>query len=357
MVLPISYGPLETVVVSGLPPVTSINIEVSAEKAVRVASGEFVMVGSGKVAANYLSVPVTIVASGDLMFTGYVRDVGIGKGADERTLNCGFASRTVDYVECSAVHESGEILNKDIAAIARELDSYGIGIETDGAKLPVEAIHRISVGESAFASVERRARGRRMLIHDTPEGRVKLACKPAGIHRGTLGGGIKILPGATSSFTEQGRYSETSIRGQATEGIEKQQLRPQATAKDSSVKRRRVLILPHEGEATIDRMRERAIWQARRAAGAGVTASIPVTGWRDEGGKIWQPNWLVQVEDDDLGLDGLMIIKSVNFSQSDMTMATLSLADPRALGGDNPRGKTADGYAAPGVDDAEYADE
>ncbi len=353
----LSYGPLETVVVSGLPPVKSIDITVSAEEAARSASGDFVMVGSGKVAANYRSAPVTISASGDLMLTGYVRDVDISKDAGTRTLFCSMVSRTVDYVECSAEHESGEILNKDLAAIAAELDSYGIGIETDGTKLPVEAVHRIAVGESAFASIERRARGRGLLIHDTPEGRLKLASKPAGSHRGTLRRGVNILPGASASFTERGRYSETRIRGQATEGTDKQQLRPQATATDSGVTRKRVLILPHEGEATIDRMRERAVWQARRAAGESVTASIPVTGWRDAAGQIWQPNWLVQVEDDDLGLDGLMIIKSVSFHQGEMTMATLSLADPRALGGDNPRGQSADGYAAPGVTDAEYADE
>lgn len=357
MTLPVSYGPLETVVVSGLPPIMSIDINVSAEEASRSASGEFVMVGSGKVAANYRSAPVTITASGDLMLTGYVRDVDIDKGDGTRTLSCSMVSRTVDYVECSAVHESGEILKKDISAIARELDSYGIGIETDGTKLPVEAVHRISVGESAFASIERRIRGRKLLLHDTPEGRLKFASKPGGVHSGTLRGGVNILPGATASFTEKGRYSETRIRGQATEGTEKQQLRPQATATDAGVSRKRVLILPYEGEATIDRMRERAVWQARRAAGAGVTASIPVSGWRDEGGKIWQPNWLVQVEDDDLGLDGLMIIKSIAFHQSNITTATLSLADPRALGGENPRGKSADGYAAPGATDAEYADE
>lgn len=355
MTPPVSYGPLETVVVSGLPPIMSIDINVSAEAAARSASGYFVITGSGVPVVPGMETRIT--ASGDLMLTGYVRDVSTGYSETDRTLSCGLVSRTVDYVECSAVHESGEILNKDVAAIAKELDSYGIGIETDGVKLPIEARHKLSVGESAFASIERRIRGRKLLLHDTAEGRLKLASKPAGVHSGTLRRGVNILPGASASFTERGRYSETIIRGQATEGTEKQQLRPQATARDAGVSRKRVLILPHEGEATIDRMRERAVWQARRAAGAGVTASIPVSGWRDERDRIWQPNWLVQVEDDWLGISGLMIIKSIAFHQSDITTATLSLADPRALGGENPRGKSADGYAAPGAADAEYADE
>lgn len=121
--------------------------------------------------------------------------------------------------------------------------------------------------------------------------------------------------------------------------------------------RKRVLILPYEGEAIVDAMRQRAIWQARRAAGNSVTASLLVTGWRDDGGKLWSPNWLIQVEDDWLGIEGQMIIKSVVFSQGERTWATLSLADPQALGGENPRGKTSAGYAAPGIIEAEYEDE
>jgi len=40
-----------------------------------------------------------------------------------------------------------------------------------------------------------------------------------------------------------------------------------------------------------------------------------------------------------------------------MTKATLSLADPRALGGENPRGKTASGYSAAAVDEGDFEDE
>lgn len=355
MVLPVSTGPLERIVCDGLPEVKSISINVSAEEAARTASGEFVIVGSGVPA--FPGLPTAITASGDLMLTGYVRDVNTGYAEQDRTLSLGMVSRTVDMIEASAIHPSGEILNKDLVAIARELDSYGIGIETDGSSFPVEIRHKLMVGETGFSSIERRARARGALLYDTPKGRLKIATKPEGIHAGTLKRGLNILGGARASFTEEGRYSETQIRGQQSEGSEKQHLRSQTKVSDSGVSRKRVLILPQEGEGTIDRMRQRAIWQARRAAGNSVTASIPVSGWRDDNGKIWAPNWLVQVDDDFLGIEGLMIIKSVSFEQNDRTFAVLSLADPRALGGENPRGKTSAGYGAPGVIEAEYEDE
>lgn len=360
---PISKGPLEIVEIAGLPQMLSIDITISAEEAARSASGEFVIVGRGlPVFPGQETVISTRARERDRpepLLTGYVRDVETGYSESDRTLSCSFISRTVDLVEASIDHPSGEILNKDLSAIARELDSAGVGIETDGSSFPVERRHKIIEGESHFSSIARRARGRGILIHDTPKGRLKLSTKPGGIHAGTLKRGVNILPGASASFTEAGRYSETRVRGQQSEGTQKQQLRPQTKVKDSGVKRKRVLILSHEGEATIDRMRTRASWQANRAAGNSVTASIPVTGWRDEAGEIWHENWLVHVDDDWLGIEGLMIIKSVVLSQrgDDKTFATLSLADPRALGGENPRGKTSAGYAAPGAIEAEYEDE
>jgi prophage tail gpP-like protein len=351
----LSTGPLETIVVEGLPPLKSIQITISAEEAVRSGDGDFVITGSGVPVAK--GQKTRVLASGDLILTGYVRDVRTGYDADSRSLSCSLVSRSVDFVECSADHESGEILKKDIAAIAKELDSTGVGIETDDTTLEIEPRHKLRLGESAFASIERRARGRGLLIHDTPQGRIKIASKPAGQHAGTLKRGVNILPGASAVFTEKGRFSDVKVRGQSTDGSEKQSLRAQAVAKDGAIDRKRVLIVPHEGEATNTRLRKRAAWQARRAAGNGTTATIPVTGWRDEAGMIWTPNYTIYVDDDWLGLDGLMIIKSVTLEQGEMTTATLSLADPRALGGENPRGKSGKSYAAPAINDGEYEDE
>jgi prophage tail gpP-like protein len=347
---------LEDVTASGLPPIIAVDVSVSAEEAVRTASVDCVIIGSGLPVS--IGQPVTLAASGEVILTGYVRDMGTGYDDQTRTLNIGLVSKTVDLVECSAEHKTGEWMDKDLSEIANDLDTLGVGIETDGSTFEKEPRHKLITGESAFQSIERRARGRGVLIYDTPKGRLKLATKPEGTHAGTLRRGVNILKGATANFTERGRYSEIKVRGQSTGASDKASLRPEVTAKDSGITRRRPLIIAHEGEITPDRMKKRSQWQANRAAGQSVTASLPVTGWRDEAGQLWQRNWLVQVEDDWLGLSGLMIIKGVSFQQgNEGTKAVLSLADPRALGGENPRGKSAAGYGAPGAVEAEYQDE
>ncbi|MDO3434325.1 hypothetical protein QWJ46_16720 [Rhizobium sp. CBN3] len=349
---------LEELTITGLPPYKSISITSSAEEAVRNATIDLVPAGSGVPVRPGQA--VTIKAGGDLLLTGYVRDVQPSHDAVDRKLSVTLVSRTVDATECSVDHPTGEVLKQDLAGIAKTFDTLGVGVESDGS-LPVEPRHKLRTGETLFETIERRARGRGILIYDTPKGKLKLATKPEGTHSGGLIWG-KNIEQASSSITEYGRHSEVRVRGQSTDGTDKQQLRPEAVARDAGVSRKRPLIIAHEGETTIDRIKKRADWQVKRGAGYAATASITTTGWRDGGGVIWQRNWLVYVEDPWIGIEGMMVIKSVTLTQDSSdggqgTVAMLSLADPRALGGENPRGKTADAYGAPGAITPEYEDQ
>ncbi|WP_283196609.1 hypothetical protein [Rhizobium sp. BT04] len=347
----------ENLTISGLPPYKSITISYSAEEAVRNASIVLMPAGIGVPVQPGQS--VTIKAGSDVLLTGYVRDVQPSHDANDRALSVTVVSRTVDATECSVDHPTGEVLKQDLASIAKTFDTLGIGVESDGS-LPVEPRHKLRTGETLFQTIERRARGRGILIYDTPKGKLKLATKPEGTHSGGLIWGQNIEQ-ASSSITEYGRHSEVKVRGQSTEGTYKQQLRPEATARDAGVKRKRPLIIAHEGETTTDRIKKRADWQVKRGAGYAATASITTTGWRDGGGKIWDRNWLVYVEDSWIGIEGMMVIKGVTLTQDadggQGTVAVLSLADPRALGGENPRGKTTDAYSAPGTITPEYQDQ
>ncbi|MBB3315112.1 prophage tail gpP-like protein [Rhizobium sp. BK181] len=347
---------LETITIDGFPPVKSITVNMSAEEAVRTAEVALVPQGDGVPVVP--GRPAIIKAGNDLLLTGYVRDVRPSHDAGSRALTVTICSRTVDATECSVEHPTGETLDKDLAAIAKEFDSLGVGVESDGS-LPSEPRHKLHVGETLFSTIERRARGRGILIYDTPKGKLKLATKPEGTHKGGLFWGRNIEQ-ASSELTERGRYSAVKVRGQASEGTDKRQLRAEATARDSGVSRHRPLVIAHEGETTVDRLKKRADWGVKRGAGFAATASITVTGWRDGAGMLWNRNWLVYVEDGWIGIEGLMVIKGVSLTQDSEgqgTIAVLSLADPRALGGENPRGKTAGAYSAPGTITVEYEDE
>lgn len=343
---------LEKVLINGLPH-KDFSCEVSAEQAVRSARATFPI--SGGAFPLMRDDPVTITASGDLLLTGYARDIDVSHDAENHEFAASFVSRTIDATECSVEHEEGWLEKMSLPEIAREFDRLDIGIETDGTSFPKETRHRLALGETLYQTLERRARSRGVLIMDTPEGRLKLAQKPEGRHAGGLVFGVNIKSGS-AKFTGHGLHSPVTVRGQSIEGVTAPSLRPQGKYTDPAARRRRPLILRHSGEAGEDRLKKRAGWEASRAAGNSISATIAVAGWRDAGGRIWQPNWLVAVEDDLLGLSGPMLIKSVSLTQNDNagTVASLSLVDPRALGGNNPRGKSSDAFAAPTGADAEY---
>jgi prophage tail gpP-like protein len=343
---------LEKVLINGLSH-KDFSCDISAEEAVRRARATFPIVGDDFPLMR--DDPVTIRASGDLLLTGYARDVEPSHDDENHEFAASFVSRTVDATECSVEHEEGWLEKVSLPEIAREFDRLGIGIETDGSTFPKETRHRLALGETLYETLERRARSRGVLIMDTPEGRLKLAQKPDGRHAGGLVLGVNIKSGS-AKFTGHGLHSPVIVRGQSTEGVTAPSMRPQGKFTDPNARRRRPLILRHSGEAGEDRLKKRAGWEASRAAGNSISARITVTGWRDGGGRIWQPNWLVHVEDGKLGLNGLMLIKSVSLYQNDDagTVASLSLVDPRALGGNNPRGKSSDAFTAPTGANAEF---
>ncbi len=316
----------ETVTADGLPPIIAMdNLTMGADQAVRTASFTCVPT-QGR---PNIGDPVSVFFSGDLMLTGYVRDVRPGHRKDQRTLAISVCSRTVDATECSCDHDGGEIRMKDLKAIAQELDKQGIGIVAEG-DMPKLDRHKLMTGETLYSTLERRARAQGVLISDTPKGKLKLSSKPSGRHSSGLVRGQNIEE-ASANFTEAGRHSKVKVRGQRASGVKAKDMRAEGVATDKTVQRDRTLIIPHDGEATPQELKKRADWLLKQAAGQSVTASITSLDWRDSAQKVWTPNFVIPVNDEWIDIEGDMLIKSITFSWGDNggTQAVLQLVDPR----------------------------
>lgn len=350
--------PLENVVVTAggiFLPWHDVSISISAEEAVRTA----VVTGHVPpgVAPPWPDSKATLTANGTLLLTGYVRDFRPDQGSDDWRATITLVSRTVDAVETSILHKTGLAENKNIKGIGDAFDNLGIGIEAKGSFETI-AKHQIEPGESLYSTLEPLARAEAAIIHDTPEGRLRIVKKPEGSHSGGLAAGVNIISG-DAEFSGQGKFNPVVVRGQQSRGVTPQAMRPEAKTSDPSVGRSRPKIIVLDGEATAAHMKNAVEWEARAAAGLAVNASIQVSGWRDQGGKVWTPNWLVYVRHPRLYLDQVMGIKSVELTQdtttdSDGTRATLTLVDPRALGGASSGSKSGKGWSAP-EPKAEYA--
>lgn len=325
-------------------PHVSCSVTASAEKAVRQAAFSVAWTAPGLPCRP--DDEATVTAGGDLLLTGYVRDVNASHDANGRAYDITLVSRTCDATECSIDHPTGFLKDCDLGDIAREFDVLGIGVDVE-ATTAKKRVHKVNPGETLFSTLRDDARAQGVMIHDTPSGRLKLADKPEGRHAGTLKRGVNILS-ASGKLSGATSFSEVKSRGQASHGVDVHALRPEAAA-SGLARRRRPLIVLLGGEATSGRLKKRADWEARRAAGNGISADVTVAGWRDAAGAIWSPNRTIELDDDWIGIEQDMVTASVTLSQDSGggTTATLSLKDPRALGGENPHGASDQAWAAP----------
>jgi prophage tail gpP-like protein len=316
---------------------SDVSITIGADRAARTAS---LTVSDYGGAVRFLpGDPCTITANGDLVLTGYIRDVSPSHSSESHSVAIGVVSRTVDAVEASIKHPTSFVRDKSLDGIAQDFDTSGVGIEVDES-FPVEPASFVNLGESLFRHLEPLARAHSALIYDTAEGKLRIRKGIRGRHSGALrtGPGGNIIEGS-AKLTEGQRFSPVIVRGQTSRGAGAGALRLEAQAIDAAVKRNRPKILILEGEATAAKLKERAERYVKRAAGLSATAEITLSGWRDEGGRIFEPHFIVAVEDPRLYLNQEMAIKSVTLTQSIArdgpgTRAQLSLCDPRALNGE-----------------------
>ncbi len=295
--------------------------------------------------------PVEIDATGDLMVTGYVDDYAPEFDKTSHTATITGRSKGADAIDCSQVHPTGRFDNQDLGQIAQALDVFGIGFTPE---IPLKQIpfHQTVQGATVFQELDTLARAQGVLLVGNPDGSVSLTnASVFGMHAGALVEGVNIEK-ASAKLSMRKKHSSVKARGQRWKGDGKTNLRIEQEQTDSTVSRYRPLILLVEGDTDPQRAQERANWHVARQSGYATTAEVTVTGWRDSGGKLWNPKQLVYLQSGKLKIDQVMAIKQVTFTQnrSTGTTAKLSLVDPQALGGKASGGSSNAAWATGGGD-------
>jgi prophage tail gpP-like protein len=292
---------------------------------------------------------------GDLMLTGHVEKRQARLASDEGEIAASGRSKTADSVDGSHEHKTGEFKDQDAKAILSDLvKPMRLEVESDVEHKPRKIV-RARPGETPFKVAERLARAEGFSITDTPEGKIKLAKASTRRHAGGIypGGTTPPCIDLSATHDDSKRASEVKVKAQAPDGYAATALEIEESATDPAIERRRLRVITPPEAVTRDEARKRAKWHRDRAAGKGVTASATVVGWRDAGGQLWTPGWLIAVEVPDVGLVQDMMIESVSYKQSggddsQHTLAELSLVDPRAYGGKG--GKAAQSGKSWGLD-------
>jgi prophage tail gpP-like protein len=268
------------------------------------------------------------------MLSGYTNSYApSGDGKTHSVLIQG-RGRGQDFVDSAAVHDTGMWENKTPDQIAKDLDKFGVGIK---AMVPLQPIPMWNLyqGETAHGTIERALRDQFATMMGTADGSIEITnASVAKRHSGGLIEGHNILK-FSGKITDDRRFSETTVKGQRREGVKASDLRVTQRFKDTGIRRYRPKILVQETDTNKDRALRRAQHESERAQGFSVRATIITQGWRDDGGKVWEPNHLVFVQSPSLKIAGDMLIETVTYTQSSKggTVSEIGLVHPKAYKG------------------------
>lgn len=288
---------------------------------------------------------VEIYFNSDLVLTGYVDRYQPRLSAKDAQVTISGRSKSADLIDCAAEHPKGKgrFEKKNLKEIAETLDQFGVGVEVgEGVSLDPIDFYQISPGETAFRAIERLARSEGIAIMGRADGKIELTRGGRKRHAGGLVEGENLKLGE-ADHNWSNRHSKYVVKGQRASGSTAENLEIEAIAKDQKVDRYRPTVIVVEEDTDSKRAKKRAEGRRNRAAGSALKASVLVQGFRDDGGKVWEPNHLVWTESDFLQVVQDMLIETLTFTQDESGSVTrIELVDPLAYdaGSNNGRGKS-----------------
>lgn len=258
-------------------------------------------------------VPCTLAVDGQTVITGYVDTVAQSYDAETHTIRVTGRDRTGDLVDCAA--QGVQFQGRTLAQVASDLCApFGVEVADQvGDKRPFQTL-KTDEGDTVYEALESAARVRGVLLVSDGRGSL-LITRPGQRVTAALQLGVNIARcSATNSHAE--RFSRITVKSQQSspEGWGEGDNDVSATVADPVVKRHRPTIVTAEEETDRNGARARAIWQRNVTAGRSLSINYTVHGWKTAAGRIWQPNELVSVTDQLLGVAADLLVVSVRLS-------------------------------------------
>lgn len=266
-----------------------------------------------------LGVGCSVRLGGQTLVTGYVEGGTSEYDKENFRVEVSGRSRAGDLVDCTAKHESGVWRGQTVTAIATDLcKPFGVSVSAAADVGQPLGYFALNTGESVFEALGRCARMRALLVTSTPSGGVVIT--RAGVRRtgAVVRYGENVLRGAVHVDTK-GRFSQYEVLAQSTgEDDVPGECEAGALVLDAGVGRFRPLVLMAEAsDNDPDALEKRAQWERSVRAGKSRRFSYTVAGWTFGQGRIWEPNTMVRLVDERLGVERDLLISSVTLSAGD----------------------------------------
>ncbi len=270
-----------------------------------------------------------------LLITGYINVVEQTLTETSHSLRVTGRDKAGDLIDCSAVHRTGQWKGQALEAIARDLASpFGLKVRVEASTGPAFALFALEHGETAADALTRLTRMRGLMLRVTPEADIVIYDPSAARQRlapVVLGRDLTSLR-TTSSSAE--RFSDYIVKGQHRGGNDvsaDDAAGARGQAGDATIQRYRPKIIISDEQSTRAGCQLRAEWEATTRFGNAVSATATVMGWRDAAGRLIEPNLILPLAADYLGLNEDLIVCDVAMSlSSNGTAASLRLVRPEA---------------------------
>jgi prophage tail gpP-like protein len=251
-----------------------------------------------------------------LVLTGYVDETSEDYDAGSHSVSAIGRSRTGDLCDCAAIYQGGAVKGQDLRQVAETLcKPFGIKVSLSPGDLDIGDPSNVQIedGATVFEVLSNIARTQGLLLLTDTAGNLVLsraASEPKLSLELRLGENIKR---GSLRCSARGRFSSYTLKGQApTSGASATSLKFQIA--DDDVKRYRpTVLLDHQ--ATMQRLKQRAIWERNTAAGKALNLTYDVQGWTNIYG-LWQPNTLLHLIDPTFGLDAFLLVSAVDLQRS-----------------------------------------
>lgn len=292
--------------------------------------------------------PCTITSNGALLVTGYINTVKIKISPDDHEIRVAGKSKGQDAVKSSFTHKSYEWAKKGTSEIAKEIDQWGIGFETDEPERKWAKV-RSNVGETGHQLIGRLAADEGKFLCGQPDGKVKITKHGKHSHAGGIVEGINLID-ADVEFSDEERMNKVKVKGQRPLGTGKDNLHVEDEATDSGARPGREKIIVGAADMDRKRAKDRAQNAIDNRFGDSVKMQATLQGFRDMGGQLWVPGYLVPCMVPSANLAQALAIDSITWSQDDGqgSLSKLSLVHPAALGGKGGGGGgSGGGWSAP----------
>lgn len=295
--------------------------DVSIKRSVETIAGSFkfsvVDIWSGEAIYLEPQMLVDVYIGDDQLIEGYIDQRDISVSGESNSISLSGRCRTGDLVDCSVTETPGSW--KDIfplALITQLCDPFDIKVSTEtylGEKLKEFSIN---AGESVYEAISKILVNRAVLPISDVDGNLLLTNIGANKASDRLIYEYNVIQAELNQDYKE-RFAVVRVKGQQSgkgKGWDKTLTGIIGECQDGNITRWRPKVIVPGSQITAEGAIKRAAWEGQVRAGRSSQLQVNVSDWRQYNGELWRENLLTHVVIPHLGVDGMMVIKEVEYS-------------------------------------------